>query len=121
MPGDESTEVVVQLELLNPEPCEVRGPIGLHWDVNDFTSALPGYPPVVVFSVTLTPDEPYLTVTYTLSNWCFDPVAAIITVGSEFEALLQEVTAPCLDADQPSSTFELNGWEGPLAIPKLQP
>lgn len=121
MPGDESTEVVVQLELLNPEPCEVHGPIGLHWDVNDFTSALPGYPPVVVFSVTLTPDEPYLTVTYTLSNWCFDPVAAIITVGSEFEALLQEVTAPCLDADQPSSTFELNGWEGPLAIPKLQP
>jgi hypothetical protein len=118
-PGDDSTDIVVQLRLLNPAPCAVQGPLSLQVVSGGFGPSPPEMPPDVELGQTLSPDQPYLIARYELRNWCSDtPVAAVVAVANRFRATATDITAPCLDPTQ-SSTVEPTGLEGPISTPAI--
>jgi hypothetical protein len=116
-PGSDSTDIVVQLELLNPEPCAAQE---LAVDFGESSASIVGSPRQVDLHRTLTPDQPYLIAHYRLRNWCSDPLVARAVVDNHFQTFALNVTAPCLQEGL-FPTFVFTDLEGPTARPALQP
>lgn len=121
--GDE-IRIVVQLELLEIAGCEIAAPliVDLWPPGSDFQPlGVEGNHSETLLEHRLTPERPYLVVTYAWRNWCEDQMLSIgVRVERQVEAFAGTHSSPCIAPAEPSR-ISLLDIQGPLSQPTLNP
>ena len=124
IPDEDEIRIVVQLELIETSPCQVRAPliVDLWPPGSDFQPlGIEGNHGETLLEHRLTPEDPYLVVTYAWRNWCEDQMLSIgVRVEDQVEAFAGTHSAPCITPAEPSRISVID-IQGPTSQPTLIP
>ena len=124
IPVEDEIRIVVQLELLEMAACEIGVPliVDLWPPGSDFQPlGVEGNHSETRLEHRLTPEDPYLVVTYAWRNWCEDQMLSIgVRVEDQVEAFAGTHSAPCITPAEPSRISMID-IHGPTSQPTLVP
>lgn len=111
-PGEPASDLTVQLQLLEGEPCGAGSTLWLRLQPEDGPHVASAR---LDLTVDLNPGAPYVVFDFEVRNWCGSGrLTASIMFDEHAYAFIPEVSAPCQDADAPP---ELDLVGGPTGHP----